>query len=185
VENEIEWHMISVTAEYGLRAAVYLARHHGVLASTARISEATHVPQNYLSKVLQAMTRNGLVESQRGPHGGFRLSASPDRVTVYDVIVAADAGLQRIESCPVGLADHTDLCPVHKVVDQAIASAEAALRSVTLGGLLATAHESTPACDLGRVASGDTGSDTRSDRPNAPRTRPPSKTKSPSPEVAP
>ena len=66
--------MISQTAEYALRAIVYLAGQE-LPQTTQQIAATTRVPAGYLSKVLQALARGGLVHSQRGLHGGFTLAA--------------------------------------------------------------------------------------------------------------
>ncbi len=63
--------MISQTSEYALRATIYLARHPSVSFTTRQIAEATGMPAGYLSKVLQTLARVGIVQSQRGLHGGF------------------------------------------------------------------------------------------------------------------
>src|SRR5689334_8673752 len=106
--------MISQTAEYALRAITHLAFNAGAPQTNKQIAESTRVPMPYLSKVLQAMTRAGLVHSHRGLHGGFTLARSAARVSVFEVIEAVDP-LQRIRTCPLGLAAHgVNLCPLHR-----------------------------------------------------------------------
>lgn len=139
--------MISQTAEYGLRAAVYLAQHHGSPKTTAEIAQATMVPAGYLAKVMQAMVRHDLVGSQRGFGGGFHLLRDPDEISVLDVLNAVDAPLQRLTKCPLGLKSHVKLCPVHKLVDDAISHVESAFRSATLGALLRSTKGSKPLCE--------------------------------------
>ena len=67
--------MISQTAEYALRIVVWLASRHPRRRPPARSRDATHIPPGYLAKVLQNLGRGGLVNSQRGLHGGFTLAA--------------------------------------------------------------------------------------------------------------
>ncbi|MDK2972781.1 MAG: Rrf2 family transcriptional regulator, nitric oxide-sensitive transcriptional repressor [Candidatus Sumerlaeota bacterium] len=127
--------MISTTGEYALRAAVYLAQHYDAPQTTAQIAEGTRVPQGYLSKILQAMVRRDLVTSQRGLGGGFVLIREPREVTVLEVLASVDAAPERIRKCPLGLEGHTKLCPVHRLVDEAIAHAETAFESADLESL--------------------------------------------------
>ncbi len=129
-------HMFSSTTEYALRAAVFLAAQGGASASSERIAEVTHVPSGYISKVMRDLVVAGLVESQRGPNGGFTLALSPTEITVLDVVNAV-APIQRIEHCPLGNPMHTNLCPLHRRLDDAIASLQAAFRSTTLAELCA------------------------------------------------
>src|SRR6185312_12271399 len=120
-----EIRMISQTAEYALRAIVYLAG-QGEPQTTQQIATTTRVPAGYLSKVLQSLARSGLVHSQRGLHGGFTLTKSPKQLTVWEVIDAVDP-IQRIKSCPLGLRSHgVNLCPMHKRLDDALAQMEKA-----------------------------------------------------------
>jgi Rrf2 family protein len=127
--------MFSQTTEYALRAVVYLAAQGGAARTIQQIAEATRVPANYLSKVMQSLRRAGLVGSQRGLHGGFTLGVPPGELTVYDVVQAVER-IRRIERCPLGLEDHINLCPLHRRLDQAMAMVERALRQSTIAELL-------------------------------------------------
>src|SRR6516225_7773433 len=99
---EMEGALISQTVEYALRAAVYLADRVETPRTTQQIAAATRIPQAYLSKVMQGLSRAGLVESRRGLHGGFTLSHSPEELTIWDVMEAVEP-LRRIRTCPLGL----------------------------------------------------------------------------------
>ena len=130
--------MISQSAEYALRAVVCLAEDPDSRMSTTRIAEATKVPPGYLSKVLQALGRSGLVASVPGRIGGFRLSRSPAAMTVLDVVHAVDA-VQRITTCPLGLRAHgKKLCPLHRRLDEAAAAVEKAFAATTIAELVRT-----------------------------------------------
>lgn len=128
--------MFSQTAEYALRAVVYLAAQQGAARTTQEIAQATKVPTGYLSKVMQNLGRKRLVQSQRGLHGGFTLARSPEELTVYDVIQAVDP-IERYRSCPLGIKDHVNLCPLHRRLDQSMKLVEDALRQSSIAELLA------------------------------------------------
>lgn len=130
--------MISQTAEYALRAIVYLADQSETPHTTSQIAEVTQVPAGYLSKVMQSMSRAGLVHSQRGLNGGFTLAHKPEELTVFDVISAVDP-LKRIRQCPLGKKAHgKNLCPLHRRIDEAIAAVEKSFRATTVDELLET-----------------------------------------------
>jgi Rrf2 family protein len=140
--------MISQTSEYALRAIVWLADHDDEPQTTQGIATSTRVPAGYLSKVLQALGRAQLVQSQRGLHGGFTLARGADEITVLNVINAVDP-IRRIESCPLKLESHgTHLCPLHRRIDDAIASIEQAFGDTTIAELLAEPNTSRPLCDV-------------------------------------
>ncbi len=78
--------MLSLTAEYAVRAVIVLARHHGVRAVSAEeIAVILGAPRNYLAKTLNALVRAGVLASARGPGGGFTLIVSPSELTVAAV----------------------------------------------------------------------------------------------------
>ena len=104
--------MITQTAEYALRATVCLAANVHRSISCQELAEQVQVPADYLTKVLQDLSRNGLVKAQRGRGGGYRLEKSPLEITIRDVVVAVSP-LPRIDTCPLGIEDHVELCPLH------------------------------------------------------------------------
>jgi Rrf2 family protein len=140
--------MFSQTTEYALRVVVYLASIDGLAATTGQIAEATRAPVGYLAKVLLSLSKARIIRSQRGPHGGSVLMRPADQITVYDVVQAVDP-IERITTCPLGLANHgVNLCPLHRRLDEAIASVEAAFRASTIAELVAEPALSRP---LGQV----------------------------------
>jgi len=140
--------MFSQTVEYALRAVVHLAYCAPAASTTEQIAMTTKVPQAYLSKVLQGLSRAGVVRSQRGIGGGVALASTPDQLTILDVVNAVDP-VQRIHRCPLGLASHGSvLCPLHRRVDDALAMVEDAFRTTTLAEILAEPTASKPLCDV-------------------------------------
>jgi Rrf2 family protein len=137
--------MISQTAEYALRAIVYLATQQEAACTTAHISEATQVPSGYLAKVMQNLGRAGLVASQRGLNGGFVLTKPPEELTVLEVINAVDP-IRRIRVCPLGIEEHRSLCPLHRKLDSAAAMLEDTFRGTTMDELLPTSTRAKSVC---------------------------------------
>lgn len=128
--------VISQTAEYALRAILYMAEHLETSRITQEIAEATQVPAGYLSKVLQSLSRAGLVTAQRGLGGGFSLTKPPEEITIFEIINAVDP-VQRIRSCPLKLEAHAErLCPLHSRLDETIALVEKTFRRTTVAELL-------------------------------------------------
>ena len=143
--------MISRTVEYALRAVVFLADHAPEARTTDQVAAATLVPKPYLSKVIQALSRGGVVHSQRGIGGGITLIKKPDELTILEVVNAVEP-IQRIRTCPLGLASHgVRLCPLHRRMDNALAGVEQAFADTTLAEVLAEPTESTPLCEVPRV----------------------------------
>ncbi len=146
----------SKTAEYALRAMVYLAR-SGEAVSADTLAAGTQVPRPYLSKILLQLTAAGLVSALRGKRGGCLLTPAGREATVYSVVQAVDP-LCRIRACPLGLPEHADqLCPLHAALDESFATLEAsfkearvvelATRSMPVPGWLAPPLPTPPATD--------------------------------------
>ena len=144
--------MISQTVEYALRAVVYLADQKNEARTAQQIAEVTKVPVAYLAKVMQGLVRRKIVRSQRGLGGGFALVRSPRELTIWDVTDAVEP-LQRIRECPLGLESHRlRLCPLHRRLDDALASIEKAFRETTIAEVLAEPSTSRPLCSFPREA---------------------------------
>lgn len=139
--------MLSKTAEYALRAVVWLAREPGRAESADQLAEVTKVPRRYLHKVLQDLVHAKIVCSQPGPGGGYALDRPPVEVSILDVVNAV-APLERIRKCPLGLSSHTSLCPLHKELDKAYAATEQAFARVTLARLTRSTSPIVPLCQV-------------------------------------
>ncbi|NLY02268.1 MAG: Rrf2 family transcriptional regulator [Rhodopirellula sp.] len=138
--------MLQKTAEYALRAIVYLAQNPDASQSADKVAAVTRIPRRYLHRVLQQMVQAGLVRSQPGPHGGYSLARPAEEIPLIDVINAFGP-IDRIRKCPLGLASHTGLCPLHRELDEAYASIEAAFSRVTIAQILDKRSKFIPLCE--------------------------------------
>jgi Rrf2 family protein len=138
--------MVSQTAEYALRAVVFLAGQKKVPRTTAQIAQATQIPAGYLAKVMQSLSRGGVVRSQRGLNGGFVLARPATETSLLEVINAVDP-LRRYPECPLGLAEHgAHLCPLHTRLDDAARLVEDAFRRTSLAELLSGPRSAEQPC---------------------------------------
>ena len=140
--------MLSKTAEYALRAIVFLGSQTDGPSSADVLSEKTKTPRRYLHRVLQDLVAAGLVESRSGPGGGYDLALPPKEISILDVVNAV-APIERINACPLGLKSHTELCPLHHELDKAYAATEAAFRKVTIKKLMDSTSRIVPLCEIG------------------------------------
>jgi len=143
--------MLSQTTEYALRLMVQLASQRDEPVTIPELARITKIPSGYLAKVLRQLSRAGLVHSQRGPNGGSVLLRPPEEITVLDVVQAVDP-LKRILVCPLGLRGHgANLCPLHRRIDQAVATVETAFRNSSLAELIDDPKGSRPLCEDPRL----------------------------------
>ncbi|EAR02380.1 RrF2 family transcriptional regulator [Maribacter sp. HTCC2170] len=109
--------MFSNSSKYALKAVLYLAvnssESNKILAKN--ISEPINVPQAYLAKLLQELSRYNIVSSTRGPNGGFYLSGQNKKTTLIEIVNVID-GDNRLNSCLLSLqnCDNEKPCPLHE-----------------------------------------------------------------------
>jgi Rrf2 family transcriptional regulator, nitric oxide-sensitive transcriptional repressor len=144
--------MFSQTTEYALRAMSCLALAPNQLVPTTTLASMTHVPPNYLAKVLQQLAASKLITGRRGVGGGYRLARPSDQINLLDVIQSVGS-LSRITTCPLGLSNHgTNLCPLHRQLDAAAAAMIKMFDGVTLKQVIDTPGSvNKPLCDSNRT----------------------------------
>jgi Rrf2 family transcriptional regulator, nitric oxide-sensitive transcriptional repressor len=92
------------------------------------------------------LTKERLVKTHRGIHGGFCLSRPAKQITILEAVNAVDP-IKRITLCPLGLKAHGKrLCPLHKKMDAALEQMEQAFASTTLADVLSEPSQSVPLC---------------------------------------
>jgi Rrf2 family protein len=108
--------VLSDTGEYALRAVLYIAQHQGPkgLVRSDQVSQALSVPRNYLSKILYTLSKTGILESSRGPQGGFRLAVPPESLLLRRIVEPFDT-LEPGRTCILGRPRCSDQnpCPAH------------------------------------------------------------------------
>ncbi len=94
--------MLSKTALHALRAMTVLAElPKRSYAGSVNIAQDIQAPRNYLGKLLQSLAGAGLVESQKGKGGGFRLARDPAKITIFDIVEPIDH-VSRWQGCFMG-----------------------------------------------------------------------------------
>lgn len=86
---------ISVKGRYGLASMIYMAQNFsgGEPVTVSSISEKLGISKIYLEQVFSLLKRGGLVSSAKGSQGGYKLAQSPQQMTAYDVLSAAELAL--------------------------------------------------------------------------------------------
>ncbi|HSG07228.1 MAG TPA: Rrf2 family transcriptional regulator [Longimicrobiales bacterium] len=132
--------MLSQTGLYALQALLHLAEQgDGAQVPAAVMARELGVPGTYLAKVLQRLAREGILDSTRGPRGGYRLSVSPGDLTVA-AAVASFQELRAPETCLLGgPCDLTNPCSAHARRTAWNAAAMEILEKTTLADLLSGA----------------------------------------------
>jgi len=131
--------MLSQTAEYALRACLELARRGD--AEPVRVDDIARtldVPRNYLSKILHELGRAGLLDSTRGPRGGFQLASPPEKITLARIVGHFDPEFLSEEGrCILGRmrCSDRDPCAAHHSWKDVAVKMQAFFRGTTLADL--------------------------------------------------
>ncbi len=109
--------MFSKACEYGIRASIYIAEQSLLnrKVSLKDVAQAIESPTAYTSKILQKLTRNSIINSDKGPTGGFSMDKEElEKVKLSSIVFAID-GENIYNGCGLGLKQCNEKkpCPVH------------------------------------------------------------------------
>jgi len=124
-------------AEYGLLAMTYIAtRPEGELAYRKEIAEHHNIPREFLAKVLQKLSRQGLIRSYRGIRGGYLLARVAGEISLADIVSAVDGPFALVECTRAeGCCPQEDVCAFKGVLHGLQASILGMLQRITVTDL--------------------------------------------------
>ena len=129
---------VSNSCQYGLMAVGYMATHSkdGNILSDA-IAKEYNIPLEYLLKILQQLVRAGILNSKRGPRGGFTMGKELHQITLLDVFEAIEGPSPQVDLFE-GNQKEKFASRMEKVCNKAIAEQNEVLKGVTLADLVGT-----------------------------------------------
>ncbi|MEJ7764519.1 MAG: Rrf2 family transcriptional regulator [Acidimicrobiales bacterium] len=128
---------ISAKAEYAMRAMLTLAAESPGTMTADRLAEAQHLPVKFLENILVELRRGGLVVSQRGAEGGYRLARPPSEITAADVLRLVDGPLAGVRGArPETTIYEGPAAHLQEVWVAARASLRSVLERVTLADIV-------------------------------------------------
>ncbi|MBS1508547.1 MAG: Rrf2 family transcriptional regulator [Bacteroidetes bacterium] len=111
--------MFSKACEYAIRAALYIAIRSadGTKLNVPEIAREIDAPRAFTAKVLQVLVREGMIQSVKGPNGGFFIKQKSKPVYLNSIVHAID-GQDILQTCVLGLKECSDKfpCPVHNEI---------------------------------------------------------------------
>lgn len=123
---------LSARVDYALRAAAELAVAGGP-RTLDQLAAAQEIPAKYLESILGEMRRGGILRSQRGPEGGYRLGRPADEVSIADIIRVLDGELANVRGSRPEHLEYTGAAvPLQQVWIALRASERSILEQVTL-----------------------------------------------------
>jgi len=107
--------IFSRQCEYALQAVLYMAlKPVGQMTSIKEMTDKLDIPYHFLAKILQDLSRKGLLASLKGPTGGFGLGIPAKNITLFHIVEAID-GVEFTKSCLLGFPECSgrNPCAVH------------------------------------------------------------------------
>ena len=137
-------------ADYGLIALRHLAVGGRRTATAKEIAEAYSIPLPILAKVLQTLTRKGLLASEQGVNGGYRLARQPNMISALEVIQSID-GPVLLTNCFTehGHCDQSERCTVRQPLRKVHEGILSLLRNIRISDM---SEEKAPDVPLREVA---------------------------------
>ncbi|MBN9492018.1 Rrf2 family transcriptional regulator [bacterium] len=130
---------VSTRSDYGLRALIELAGHHGGgPLQSSEIALRRHIPEQYLDQLLTSLRKAGFIRSVRGPAGGHELLRDPSTITVREVIEALEGSLSPVAWLdePPELTDHPHHCGQREIWERVRDATSEILAAYTVNDLL-------------------------------------------------
>lgn len=110
---------LQITTDYAIRIIGYLAQHRNQLMNANEMAEQLGITYQYFFKVAMRLKEAGLIESEQGRHGGYRLAKEAGDITLYDIVETME-GIICINRCleSDGYCSRlaTPTCSVHKIL---------------------------------------------------------------------
>ncbi len=108
--------MFSKTCEYAIRAVIFIAQQskNGERVGIKDIAKGIDSPGHFIAKILQELSRKGMIQSAKGPNGGFYMDNQALKRSLADIVRTID-GDQLFQGCALGLKQCSEAypCPVH------------------------------------------------------------------------
>jgi Rrf2 family protein len=128
--------IFSKTCEYAVRAVFFIAQHtaDGSRVGIKEIAVNIDSPEHFLAKILQDLSKRGIIQSVKGPNGGFYLDAQSLSRPLSDVMEAVDGG-GIFRDCGLGLKECSSKnpCPLHHDFLDVRNRLQNMLESITIG----------------------------------------------------
>jgi Rrf2 family protein len=128
---------ITREADYAVRCVLFLSQEEGRVVNAKEISGSMTVSKSFLAKILQRLSKSGIVRSTQGIAGGFELAKKCASINLLEVIEAVQ-GPTAVNVCAVDKqnCDQSSTCPVHPVWVELRGDIERRLKRESFAGLI-------------------------------------------------
>ncbi len=132
--------MFTRACEYAIRAVMYIQLKSGdnYRLSIPEISKQIDAPPPFTAKILQTLVRGGIINSIKGPNGGFFIAAKARPISLSAIVKVIDGNDDVLHNCVLGLKECSDTfpCPIHHQVKQYKDQLRKVMREATVQSLV-------------------------------------------------
>ncbi len=129
--------LITKNTDYAIRALCYIARHKKKTVSAKDLVRELGITRPFLRKILLRLNKKTFLRSYKGKGGGFKLSRSPDRILITDLIKAFQGPIKLAEHIfRRGICPHIKTCILKKKLDRTEKRIIADLKAITIASLI-------------------------------------------------
>jgi len=129
---------LTLHTDYAMRVLLHLGAHPDAVCSIAEIAATYGISRNHLMKVVQRLSKAGLVSATRGRSGGLRLGRPADQISVGDVVRETEEGFQPVDCSQCLIAG---VCELPPVLNQAVRAFLDVLDRCTVADMLRRRQE--------------------------------------------
>jgi Rrf2 family iron-sulfur cluster assembly transcriptional regulator len=130
--------MFSKSCEYAIRAAIYIAAESSEDSKVGIKDICDHIeaPKHFTAKILQVLTKNKIVSSQKGVNGGFYIDKKQGEKQLIEIVVAIDGNIL-FTGCGLGLKEcsETEPCPLHDKFKSIRSGIKKMMEDATIGSM--------------------------------------------------
>ena len=133
---------LSQGATYAIYGLQYLARRHNEIIPVKEIASLFKFPEKHLAKIFQQLVKSGLLLSERGIGGGFRLAKKPEKINLIDIIEAVEGPIIS-KGCFLKQSEckKLQICKTAKILYDAQTEMINTFKKITLSMLIETSYD--------------------------------------------
>jgi len=129
--------LITRDTDYALRAVCFIAKYEGKIIPVSKLAGELNVPQPFLRKILQVLSKKNVLKSVKGQGGGFLLNRRPKDIFLTD-IMRIFQGKLNLNECSLKklLCPEQKICPLRKKISKIEQYVLRELKAISIASLL-------------------------------------------------
>ena len=130
--------ILTKRVNYGIKGLLNLARNNNQ-SFLKKISQEEEIPESYLAKIFQVFVQRGILDSKKGPNGGFYLAMGLNDISIGKIVACLE-GEPNLDRCPINRVscEHKEQCVIFSTWRQHEEAKNKMLKSITIADIMNT-----------------------------------------------